>query len=242
MKLEKVLVITLATLTLLMGQGLAQQDGATYDPRIDTTNFVNATDIGKTVEPNPFYPLVPGHTRVYKKGVATITFKVIEFTKLIEGVTCAVVHDVVEENGTITEDTYDWYAQDKEGNVWYFGEATQKFADGVVSTEGSWTAGVDNAKPGVIMWAKPEAKVGEIYRQEYYAGHAEDISKVLSLTESATTTATSCEGNCLLTEDTTPLEPAVLEHKFYAPGIGFIYEDKINTGEKVELIEFSTKE
>jgi hypothetical protein len=221
---------------LWLGQSLAQQTDP-YDPSIDPANFVNPAEIGKAALPNKFFLLLPGYTRIYKSGTETITVTVTNETKVIEGVTCAVVHDVVEDNGELIEDTYDWYAQDKDGNIWYFGEATQAFQEGEVSTEGSWTAGVDGALPGVVIWAKPEAKVGEAYRQEYYAGHAEDFGKVLSLTESATTPAASCDETCLMTEDTTPLEPDVLEHKYYAPGIGFIYELKPKTGETVELVE-----
>lgn len=215
----------------------ANDEAEAYAPTIDPANFVNPTEIGKTIEPNPFFLLIPGYTRIYKQATETITVTVTEDTKVIEGVTCVVVHDVVEDNGELIEDTYDWYAQDKDGNVWYFGEATQKFENGTASTEGSWEHGVDGAKAGVVMWAKPEAKIGEAYRQEYYAGHAEDWGKVLSLTESATTPAASCDGNCLMTEDTTPLEPDVLEHKYYASGVGFIYEIKPKTGEKLELVE-----
>ena len=206
-------------------------DQGAYAPTIDPANFVNPAEIGKTIEPNPYFLLLPGYTRIYKQDTETITVAVTTDTKEIMGVTCAVIHDVVEDNGEIIEDTYDWYAQDKDGNVWYFGEATQAFKDGETSTEGSWTAGVDGALPGVVMWAKPE--VGEVYRQEYYATHAEDMGKVLSLSASATALAASCDGDCLLTEDTTPLEPDVLEHKYYAPDVGFILEIKPTTGERL---------
>ncbi len=233
---QKVLLAAIVSLSLCVKGGFAQQDKA-YDPKIDPANFIDPTEIGKTVEPNPYFLLLPGYTRIYKQGTETITVTVTADTKVIEGVSCTVIHDVVEDNGEIIEDTYDWYAQDKDGNVWYFGEDTKAFQDNEVSTEGSWTAGVDGALPGVVMWGNPEAKVGEAYRQEYYATHAEDWGKVLSLTESATTPAASCDGNCLLTEDTTPLEPDVLEHKYYAPGVGFIYELKPKTGEKLELVE-----
>ncbi len=233
---QKVLLAALAILALFVNYGLAQQDGA-YDPKIDPANFIDPAQIGKTIEPNPYFLLLPGYTRIYKQGTQTITVAVTSDTKEIMGVTCAVIHDVVEDNGVLIEDTWDWYAQDKDGNVWYFGEATQKFENGKTSTEGSWEHGVDGAKAGVVMWGNPEAKIGEMYRQEYYANHAEDWGKVLGVTESATTPAASCAGNCLITEDTTPLEPDVLEHKYYAPGVGFIYELKPKTGETLELVE-----
>jgi hypothetical protein len=234
MKLYTVVLVAITFLTLVTSQGCAQQSGA-YDPKIDPANFVNPADIGKTVEANAFFLLLPGYTRIYKQGTETITVAVTADTKEIMGVTTAVIHDVVEDNGKIIEDTYDWYAQDKDGNVWYFGEATQKFQDGKTSTEGSWTAGIDGAKAGVVMWSKPE--VGKVYRQEYYAGHAEDMGKILNLNDSAKVAAASCEGTCLVTEDTTPLEPDVLEHKYYAPGVGFILEIKPKTGERLELVE-----
>lgn len=229
--MKRIIVISFFAFVTL-GQGNAQ---TSYNPNIDPANFINAADIGETVEPNPYFPLKAGVTHIYKGDDQTITVTVTEDTKEIMGVTCVVVRDVVEENGIVIEDTDDWYAQDKDGNVWYFGEDTTAFKDGKASTEGAWTAGVNGALPGVVMWAKPE--VGTVYRQEYYAGHAEDMGKVLSLTDSASTPAASCDGTCLVTEDTTPLEPDALEHKYYAPGIGFIYEIKPKTGETLELIE-----
>lgn len=235
MKQTSLLHMLLVVLTLLTVQGCTAQQNEPYDPKIDPANFVNASDIGKTVQPNSFFPLLPGYSYIYKSGTETDTVTVTAETKVIEGVTCAVVHDVVENNGTVVEDTYDWYAQDKDGNVWYFGEGTQAFKNGNSTSEGSWTAGVDGAKPGVVMWAKPE--LGKVYRQEYYAGHAEDFGKILSLNASAKTPAASCDGNCVQTEDTTPLEPSVLEHKYYAPGVGLILEENPKTGERVELVE-----
>ena len=105
-----------------------------YASAIDPVNFVSPVEIGKTIEPNPYFLLLPGYTRIYKQGSETITVRVTSETKEIMGVTCAVIHDVVEDNSEIIEDTYDWYAQDKDGNVWYFGEATQAFKDGETST------------------------------------------------------------------------------------------------------------
>jgi hypothetical protein len=235
MRLEQAVVTMLTSFTLLISQGCAGQSETPYDPNIDPANFVNVREIGKAVEANPYFPLVAGVTQIYKGGTETITVTVTGDTRIIEGVTCAVIHDVVEEEGNIIEDTWDWYAQDKDGNVWYFGENTKAFQDGEISSEGSWTTGVDGALPGVVMWGNPQ--VGTVYRQEYYAGHAEDMGKVLSLTETATTSAASCDGTCLVTEDTTPLEPGLLEHKYYAPGVGLILEVNPKTGERLELVE-----
>jgi hypothetical protein len=206
-----------------------------YAPTIVPANFVDPTQLGKTIEANRYFPLLAGMTYIYEGGSETITVTVTNETKVIEGIPCVVIHDVVEHNGKIIEDTYDWYAQDKDGNVWYFGEDTKAYKDGEVSTEGSWTAGVDGALPGVVMWGTPE--VGTVYRQEYYVGHAEDMGKVLSLNDSATTPAASCQGTCVVTEDTTPLEPDLLEHKYYAPNIGQILEVNPKTLERLELVE-----
>jgi hypothetical protein len=145
----------------------------------------------------------------------------------------------VDEDGEVIEDTFDWYAQDKDGNVWYFGEIALNFEDGqLVDIEGSWTAGVDGAKAGIIMKARPA--VGDVYRQEFFLGDAEDMGEVLSVKASASVPApgASCDGDCLLTRDWTPLEPDAEEEKSYAPGIGPILEVNPETKERVELVEF----
>ena len=206
-----------------------------YDPEIDPDDFVDPAEIGDSVDPNPYFPLVPGTTLVYQGGSETVTFTVTDDTKEILGVTTAVIHDVVEDNGEVIEDTNDWFAQDEDGNVWYFGEIAQDFEDGeLVSIDGSWTAGVDFAKPGIIMKADPE--VGDVYRQEFSLGNAEDAAEVLSLTGSATVPAASCT-DCLITEDFTPIEPDAAEHKYYKPGVGLILELNPETGDRLELVQ-----
>src|SRR3954462_2004891 len=123
--------------------------------------------------------------------------------------------------GKLIEKTFNYYAQDKKGNVWYFGEDTREYKNGkVTSTKGSWEAGVDGAKPGIIMQAHP--KVAQSYRQEYYKGEAEDMAKVLSLNESVTVPYGSFD-RVLKTKEWTPLEPSYVEHKYYAPGVGQVY-------------------
>lgn len=150
--------------------------------------------------------------------------------------TCVVIRDVVEDDGEVIEDTKDWYAQDIHGNVWYFGEAVQDFENGeLVSIDGSFTAGVNNAKAGIIMKAAPA--VGDVYRQEFSLGNAEDAARVLSLTGSAAVPAARCRRDCLVTRDFTPLEPGVFERKFYAPGVGSILEVNPKTGKRLELVE-----
>jgi hypothetical protein len=133
--------------------------------------------------------------------------------------------------GEIHEDTFDWYAQDVDGNVWYMGEDTKEYEDGKVSsTEGSWEAGVDGALPGIIMPADPT--VGLAYTQEHYAGEAEDKGKIVGLGKSVEVPYGSFD-EVLVTEDWTPLEAKILEHKYYAPGIGVVFEELVKGGEGV---------
>jgi hypothetical protein len=147
------------------------------------------------------------------------------------------VHDVVTEDGELVEDTYDWYAQDAEGNVWYLGEATKEYENGKVkTTEGSWQAGVGGAQPGVLVPARPEP--GMTYRQEYLEGEAEDAGEVLSVDEKATVPFGSLD-QVLMTKDYTPLDPDLLEHKFYARGVGPVLALTIAGGaDREELLRF----
>jgi hypothetical protein len=231
---------------LCMDQREARQDVCDalgedpYDPEIDPLDFVDdPLEIGGPVEPNEYFPLIPGTIWEYEGGDETITVTVTDETKEILGVNCIVVNDVVEEDGEVIEDTNDWYAQDLDGNVWYFGEIAMNYEDGeLVDIEGSWTAGVDGAKPGIIMKADPE--VGDVYRQEFFLGDAEDMGEVLMLDGTETVPAASCTGDCLVTKDYTPIEPDVEEHKYYAPDIGPILEVDMETGERVELVDFTT--
>jgi hypothetical protein len=209
---------------------------ARYDPQIDPGNFVDPTQIGNTISPNPYFPLIMGTTWTYKGGGQINTVSVTRLTKTILGVTCVVVRDIVQENGQTIEDTEDWFAQDVQGNIWYFGEISQEFNNGeLVSLEGSWKAGVDSAKPGIIMLSSPQ--VGNVYRQEFKLGEAEDLAQVLSLTGSTTGPVASCNGNCLVTKEFTPIEPDAEENKYYAPGVGLILVIDLETGERVELTD-----
>jgi len=134
------------------------------------------------------------------------------------------------------EDTDDWMTQDVEGNVWYFGEISKTYEDGeLTDIEGSWTAGVDGAKPGILMKAAPE--VGDVYRQEFALGEAEDAGEVVSTTGSATVPAASCSGSCVVTRDFTPIEPDGEEFKYYLSGVGLILEENPETGGRVELVD-----
>jgi hypothetical protein len=204
-------------------QGKAQN---AYAPNIDPADFTSKID-------NKYFPLKSGTTFVYRGKTQDATegdiMKVTSDTKNIMGVKCVVVDDRVTEGGKLTEQTYDWYAQDKKGNVWYFGEDSREIKNGkITSTGGSWEAGKDGAKPGIIMPAKP--KVGETYRQEYYKGEAEDMAKVVSLNESVTVPYGSFD-RVLKTKEWSPLEPSYDEHKYYAPGVGQV------SGGGLELVD-----
>jgi hypothetical protein len=207
--LSALAVLLVAGLTAGCG-GSSEKAQRPYTPNIDPADFVREID-------NKYFPLKPGTTSVYAGNAERDEMAVTHTTKQIMGVECVVVNDRLWEDGKLIEQTYDWYAQDKEGNVWYFGEATKEYKEGKVSTEGSWEAGVDGAKPGIMMQANP--KVGQSYRQEYYKGHAEDWAQVVNLDEIVKVPYGSFE-HVLVTKEWTPLEPNLVEHKYYAPGVG----------------------
>ena len=210
-------------------------------------NFVNPLEIGGTVTPNPWFPLVTGNHWVYEGDGELIDVIVTNETKLIDGVTCVVVVDTASEDGVVVEITQDWYAQDVDGNVWYCGEIARNFEvfDGddpetpeVVDIDGSWKAGRDGAEPGILLPFDPQP--GAVFRQEVAWGEAEDVIRIESITETESSPGGTCDGNCLMTTDFTPIEPDVEENKFYAPGIGLIVEVDAETGDRVELAEFSS--
>ena len=224
--------------------------GAAY-----AASFVDPAAIGTTVQPHAYWPLVAGNEWVYEgtsidddgeEVTETISVTVTDRTKLIDGVTCVVVVDVAMEEDAVIESTDDWYAQDVDGNVWYCGEISQNFEvfDGddpeepeLTDTEGSWKAGRDGAKAGILLPASPDP--GQVIRQEISWGDAEDVVKILSTTATESAPGGACVENCLLTADYTPLDPGVEENKYYAPGVGLIVEVDLETGDRVELIQFS---
>ena len=174
---------------------------------------------------NQWFPLLPGTRYIYrgeKDGKRSRDVMVVtHLTKTILGVPCVSVRDRLYLNGKLEERTTDWYSQDSHGNVWYFGEDTAElYPNGQVkSTEGTWQAGVDGAKAGIYIPGHPH--VGQSGLQEYYQGHAEDHFKVIGLFH---TLVGGHAQNVLLTQEWTPLEPAVLDHKMYARGIGTVLE------------------
>ncbi len=202
-------------------------------PSPDPDDFVDGID-------NPWLPLVPGSTWTYEstgEEPETVTVTVTDETRVVAGVTTTVVHDVVTgPDGEVVEDTYDWFAQDEDGNVWYFGEQSTEYDEqGRPDPAGSWEAGVDGALAGLVMPADP--RVGDAYEQESYPGEAEDRATVLSLDEQVTVPFGGYE-DVLMTEDTTPLEPGIAEHKYYARGVGVVLERTVLGGsESLELVE-----
>jgi hypothetical protein len=204
---------------------------------------INPADFVSEVT-NKFFPLHPGTTFFYegsKEGVpgSNVT-EVTHQIKNILGVNCTVVHDRVFENGVLAEDTFDFYAQDKAGNVWYFGEDTKELdANGnVISTEGSFEAGVNGAQAGIIMEADP--RVGDHYFQENAPGVAQDEAQVRSLDKSACVPY-GCFDDLLLTKESTQLEKGVVEHKYYAENVGFILGVLVKGGdERTELVRITT--
>jgi hypothetical protein len=202
---------------------------------LDPSQFVKTID-------NPYLPLKPGTKWEYKSvssdGEERIVVTVLDKTKVVDGVTATIVHDkVTHPDGSLVEDTYDWFAQDIKGNVWYLGEATKAYEGDKISTKGSWEAGVDGARAGRFMLADP--KVGARYQQEFYKGEAEDVGEVLATDESVTG-PTGRYDRIVKTEDTTPLEPGLVEHKWYAPGVGTVQEQDVKGGdEKVTLVKLT---
>ena len=203
------------------------QDG---DPvALDPADFTGPID-------NPYWPMAPGTTWIYRETDPSGANRRFVCTsrpaRNILGIEAAVVHDVVKEGNQVIENTWDWYAQDACGNVWYLGENTKEYENGVVvSTEGSWEAGVDGAQPGVIVPADPA--VGMTYRQEFFQGQAEDEAEILSVNEQAEVPSGHFD-HVLLTKDFTSLDPKVLEYKLYAKGVGPVLVFGVSGGSGTE--------
>jgi hypothetical protein len=197
---------------------------AAYNPTINAADFSSKID-------HPYFPLTPGSTKVFEgtrdgKPMRT-EFVVTDRTRVVMGVKCVVVEDTVTSNGALVEKTEDWFAQKNDGSVWYFGENTAEYVNGVVSsTHGTWEAGVDGAVPGVIMHAHP--KVGTEYYQEYRPGEAEDRAKILTL-DSVVKVPAGNYTKVITTEDSDPLNPDKTDKKWYAPGVGVVRSIRIKS-------------
>lgn len=201
----------------LIGRGSAAAP-ARGASTVDPGNFVEHIS-------NPWLPWKPGSLWVYRGVKDGQTQKdvvrVLARTKTILGVHCTVVSDIATHNGTVLEKTRDWYAQDRAGNVWYFGEATAEYSDGTVDRSGSWQAGVHGAQPGIVMTAHP--RVGDAYRQEYWRGHAEDQYWLVDLTQHVSVPFGTFD-HAALTLEWSRLEPFVIDRKTYVKGIGVVKE------------------
>ena len=233
------LIITLAVILVLIDAVFIifflNPDGfgrAGYNPEVNPSDFIDEID-------NKYFTLTPGKKMIYEAKIEGKTERtevyVMNETRMVYGVETRVVWDRVWLDGELIEDTKDWYAQNKNGDVWYFGEDTKELIDGkIVTTKGSWEAGVDGAKPGIIMKGNPV--IGDSYRQEYYAGIVEDSGKIVALNESVSVPFGSFTG-CVKTFDWTPIEPGITENKYYCPGMGGVaLEAHIQDNERVELI------
>jgi hypothetical protein len=211
-------------------------DGGNYAPTIDPANFVAVID-------NPYLPLLPGARWRYKGRIdgepENVEVVVTSRRKQIMGISAVVVTDkVFDPDGNPIEITSDWFAQDRQGNVWYLGEDTKEYENGKVSsTAGSWETGKDGALPGIAMPAAPAT--GHAYRQEYYKGEAEDMAEIAGTGQTATTAAKRYD-QVVVIKEWTPLEPKVIEDKSYAPGVGMVLQVHQAGGVgRVELVDFT---
>lgn len=226
-----------ATTTSTTQSGKPTSTAASMAPVPSSSDFV----AGVT---NPWFPLKPGSKWVYKgvkDGAPNIdTFVVTTRKRVVQGVSTTVVMDVTTSGKRVVEATEDWYAQDKQGNVWYFGENTKEFdKSGKVDTSGSWEAGVGGAKAGLFMPANPQ--IGMSFYQEYLKGEAEDTFKIVSLTATIAVPA-GTYNTTLMTEESTVLEPGIITQKNYAKGIGEVYEnDTKGPAEYSKLATYTVK-
>jgi hypothetical protein len=229
-------LLTVTALVLVAGCGSDSEPTAkktTEKPAADIPAREFPTEWADTID-NPWLPLAAGASWTYEKkaedSVEDVVVTVTNKTKTVDGVEATVVNETVSEDGEQIEETAAWYAQDAEGNVWNLGERTEVNEDGKIETEG-WEAGVDGAEAGIAMLADP--KVGDVDRQMYFEGEAEDQAEVISIDETVEGSVDTWSG-VLQTEDTTPLEPEV-EHKWYAKGVGSVQQQTIK-GEKETVV------
>jgi hypothetical protein len=223
-----------------------------YDPEFDPEAF--ESDFKSLMHPNRYFPLTIGNRWEYRGGTEVNTLEVLNQTKLVDDVTCVVVRDVVKRDGRLAEATEDWYAQAKDGNVWYCGEEVKNYetfagdkprAPELVSIDGSFKAGRGGDKPGVIFLASPSK--GDVYLEEFSLGNAEDVTEILSTTYRFGTepeldryvpralASILCAGDCIVTKNYSLLEPGAVGRKYFAPGVGFFLEVKPDTGNIVSL-------
>jgi hypothetical protein len=245
---ERVCLMSLRTLALigaavLLLAGCGGDSTSSSDlPRGSEKIELDPADFRTDID-NPYWPMTPGSRWVYRETdgrgeVQRVEVTVTSRTKTIDGIEARVVHDLVTTpDGEKVEDTFDWYAQDSKGNLWYLGEDTKEFENGkVVTTEGSWEHGVDGAQAGIIVPAEP--KQGLAYREEYYAGHAEDAAEVLSV-EGKVQAPYGRFAGALITRNYSGIEPNVEELKYYAKGVGPVLELLVSGGSgRSELLTY----
>ena len=235
--MRKLLLLPIGLSLLVAGCGSGGNPAAVaYHPQIDPSNFTTRVT-------NRYWPMKPGTTFTFsghKEGKPQrVVVAVKRSTRTIMGVKTITVQDTVSTDGKLTENTTDWYAQDRQGNVWYFGEASKDYEKGrMVSTHGSWVAGIDGARPGIVMRADP--KPGPTYRQEFRPGVAEDMAKVLS-TGGAAKVRAGRFGSVVTTFESTPLEPGKVEHKYYAPGVGLVRAKAAAEKEEIRLVKVTRR-
>lgn len=220
----------------------ATQSGKNTLPQTSEPSKLNPADFTTQID-NPYWPMPVGrqwHVHVSNpQGESLQEIITVEdrTKKIADGVTARVVHDVVYDKGKPSEITDDWYAQDRDGNIWYFGESTAEIHNGRRDTSGSFEAGRNGADAGVVMPANP--RVGLTYREEYYAGQAEDRAKVLALDQQVEAPAGHFTG-ALLIDDTSPIEPAVSEYKLYAKGVGPVVAVSVSgEAEREDLVSYT---
>jgi major membrane immunogen (membrane-anchored lipoprotein) len=235
-------ILILALISLLLVACGGDGDSADSLPQGAEPAELNPDDFVQQID-NPYWPMAPGSKWVLTQTDLEGNKERIEITvtnrkKTIQGIEATVVRDVVSQDGELVEVTSDWFAQDKDGNLWYMGEDTTEYENGKPTTKaGSWEAGRDGAQAGVFLPGKPE--VGMTYRQEYRAGEAEDQTKVLSLDEQVEVPQ-GFYRDVLMTKDYTPLQPEILEHKFYAKGVGPVLIVGVSGGSfREELVRFT---
>jgi hypothetical protein len=237
--------VAVAAVALAACGGSAPNQGL---PQGSEPSTLDPAEFSTTID-NPYWPMRPGSRWVYRVTDAAgtrqrVVVTVTEQTKLVaNGVRARVVRDVVTEDGSAVEITHDWYAEDKDGNVWYLGESVRNFENGkLVDRAGSFEAGVDGAQPGIAMPANPEP--GLTYRQEYYKGEAEDKAAVITLGEERVQVPFGYfDEAVLMTRDLAPIEPKVQELKFYAPRVGPVLTLHTDgPGERAVLLHYTPGE
>ena len=232
-----IFTIALTGMVLILVSACTATTNEVYDPQINPSDFITGVN-------NEYFTLIPGKTLIYEaktdEGTERVEVTTLNDTRMVMGIECMIVWDRVFLNDELVEDTMDWFTQDMDGNVWYFGEDSKEIRDGeVISHAGSWESGIDNAKPGIIMLANPE--IGDQYRQEYLIDQAEDMGEVLAMDENVEVPYGVFE-SCLKTRDWTPLEKNSDEYKYYSPDTGaVVLEVGVYSRERVELVDIKNE-